>query len=172
MGHAFASQLNISPWDGLLMAVRIAAGKVAYTEAVLAQTVDDRELDGRWTKSEDGILVDPISGEPLGVGQLRDRRWWVDKNEFWTMALAKYSKMAIDAGVAERLVEQQILQVQLLARPVEAALQALELSPEQEVKARAAMRRELASIEADQAKQSGMTIDGLGWVPEITPDDL
>src|SRR4029079_3451274 len=63
MGHAFAAQLNVSPWDALLLAVRIAAGKVAYTEKVLSEAADDRELDGRWARDENGILVDPTTGE-------------------------------------------------------------------------------------------------------------
>jgi hypothetical protein len=172
MAHAYAAQLNVSPWDALLLAVRIAAGKVAYTEQVLAEATDDRELDGRWARDENGILVDPTSGEPLGVGAFRDRSWWVAKNEYWTRELAKTAKMAIDAGVAERMVEAQVLQVQLIARPIEKVLQVLGLSPEQEMLARATMRKELQSIEAEQAQQGGTTLDGTGWFKELSPEDL
>lgn len=172
MGHAFAAQLNVSPWDALLLAVRIAAGKVAYTEKVLSEAADDRELDGRWARDENGILVDPTSGEPLGVGAFRDRSWWVAKNEYWTRELAKVAKMAIDAGVAERLVEAQVLQVQLIARPLEKALTALGLSAEQETVARLAMRQELVAIETEQANQGGLTLDGTGWFDEMTPENL
>jgi hypothetical protein len=172
MAHAYAAQLNVSPWDALLLAVRIAAGKVAYTEQVLAEATDDRELDGRWARDENGILVDPTSGEPLGVGAFRDRSWWVAKNEYWTRELAKTAKMAIDAGVAERMVEAQVLQVQLIARPIEKVLQVLGLSPEQEMLARSTMRKELQSIEAEQAQQGGTTLDGTGWFKELSPEDL
>ncbi len=172
MAHAFAAQLNVSPWDALLLAVRIAAGKVAYTEQVLADAADDRELDGRWARDENGILVDPTTGEPLGVGAFRDRSWWVAKNEYWTRELAKTAKMAIDAGVAERLVEAQVLQVQLVSRPIEKALAALDLNPEQEAIARTAMRQELQQIESEQAQQGGQTLDGTGWFKELSAEDL
>jgi hypothetical protein len=172
MAHAFAAQLNVSPWDALLLTVRICAGKVAYCEKVLSEAADDRELDGRWARNEDGILVDPTSGEPLGVGAFQDRSWWVAKSEYWTRELAKTAKMAIDAGVAERLVEAQVLQVQLIARPIEKALAALELSPEQEARARSAMRQELVAIETEQARQGGTTLDGTGWFNELSPEDL
>jgi len=105
MAHRFAQEYNITPWEGLLKAVRIAAGKVAYTEWVMSQAKDDLELEGRFGRTDDGILMHPDTGEPLGAGQLRNLLWWVMKNELWVDRLARYSKAAIDAGVAERLVE-------------------------------------------------------------------
>jgi hypothetical protein len=168
MAHAFAAQLNVSPWDALLLTVRIAAGKVAYCEKVLSEAADDRELDGRWARDENGILVDPTSGEPLGVGAFQDRSWWVAKSEYWTRELAKTAKMAIDAGVAERLVEAQVLQVQLMARPIEAALAVLGLTQEQETLARSVMRQELVKIETEQAHAQPFTLEGT----TIGPQDL
>lgn len=58
MAHAFAQQLNVSPWEALLMAVRIAAGKVAYIESVLASANSDLELEGRRPveMGDDGVI--------------------------------------------------------------------------------------------------------------------
>lgn len=165
MAHKFAQQLNVSPWDALLMAVRIAAGKVMYIESVLADAADDRELEGRVLRSEDGILVDPDTNEPLGVGNFRDRSWWVRKGEYWHKQLAVTAKLAIDAGVAERMVEAQVLQVQLLTRPIEAALAAAQLSPAQEAAARSAMRRELLALETEGAILEGAVVPGVS-IPE------
>lgn len=161
MAHKFAQQLNMSPWDALLMAVRIAAGKVAYIESVLSEAADDRELEGRVLRSEDGILVDPDSGEPLGVGNYRDRSWWVQKGEYWHQRLAVTAKLAIDAGVAERMVEAQVLQVQMMMRPIEAAIAAAQLSPAQEAAARAAMRREILALETEGAVLEGAVVPGV-----------
>lgn len=159
MAHRFAVELEVSPWEGLLKAVRIAAGRVAYIEWVLSQAKDDLELEDRFAtrvvgEGESGagqtILLHPDTGEPLGVGEFRRLGWWVQQGELWTDRLAKYSKAAIDAGVAEQIVQAQRLQVSLMARPVNAALSALGLTPEQEQIARAAMRRELQAIEAER----------------------
>ena len=171
MAHKFAVELEVSPWEGLLKAVRIAAGRVAYIEWVLSQAKDDLELEDRFAtrvvgEGDEGagttILLHPDTGEPLGVGEFRRLGWWVQQGELWTDRLAKYSKAAIDAGVAEQVVQAQRLQVTLMARPVNAALSALGLTAEQEQIARAAMRRELQAIEAERTGiiDGSMAIDG------------
>lgn len=175
MAHKFAVELEVSPWEGLLKAVRIAAGRVAYIEWVLSQAKDDLELEDRFatrvvSADDDGsggvpgttILLHPDTGEPLGVGEFRRLGWWVQQGELWTDRLAKYSKAAIDAGVAEQVVQAQRLQVTLMARPVNAALSALGLTAEQEQIARAAMRRELQAIEAERTGiiDGSMAMDG------------
>jgi hypothetical protein len=163
MAHAFAREFMITPWDALLMAVRIAAGKLMYAQQKIAEAQDDLELEGRLVRRtlEDGTLAmyHPDTGEVLGLGAFKDLSFWVDQADKWHERMLKSAKMAVDAGVAERLVESQMLQVQLMARPVEAALRALNLSPEQESIARAAMRQELIAIEsAGQATLDGVVI--------------
>jgi hypothetical protein len=150
MSHAFSQEFNCSPWEGLLWAVRVAAGKLAYCERVIGTATSDLQLEGRLARNEAGVQVDPDTGEPLGVGGLRDLSFWVAKSELWHERLARVSKLAVDAGVAERVVEAQILQVQLMTRPVEAALAALDLTVEQESVARHALRTELLAIEAER----------------------
>lgn len=176
--HRFAEELECSPWDGLLRAVRIAAGKVAYTQWVLSQARSDLELEGRRPRevqerrelaSESGetrvewvgtgLFVHPDTGEPLGADEVhaRNLQWWVEKNELWTDRLARYSKAAVDAGVAERLVQQVELQAEALARPLQAALTALDetpgLAPEvRELltqRMREAIRGELLALDAE-----------------------
>lgn len=152
MAHAFARELDCSPWEGLLRAVRIAAGKLGYCEWVLSQASSDLELEGRFGRSEDGILLHPDTGDPLGGGQVRDLSWWVQKSELWTDRLARYSKMAIDAGVAERLVHQVEVEGQSMGRVLSAALGELEGRVSEDLlgEVRAAMRRELLQIESEQ----------------------
>lgn len=157
VGHAFARELECSPWEALLRAVRIAAGKVAYTEWVLAQATNDLELEGRFGRSEDGgLLLHPDTGEPLGGGQLRNLAWWVQRNELWVDRLAKYGKLAIDAGVAERLVQQVEVEGQAVGRVLSAALGELEgeVSDELLARVRGAFRRELLALEAETSSGS------------------
>lgn len=161
MAHAFAKQLNVSPWDGLLMAVRIAAGKVAYCEWVLAQAKDDLELEGRvvrrYADNEGGpdILIHPDTGEPLGVGAFRDLHFWVAKSELWHDRLARTSKMAIDAGVAVWQVQQVEREAQNIARVLNAVIDGLEseITDAMALQMRAIMRRELMTIDAEQNRR-------------------
>lgn len=151
VSHAFARELDVSPWEGLLRAVRIAAGKVAYCEWVLSTASDDLELEGRFGRNDEGILLHPDTGEPMGAGQLRNLSWWVTKSELWTERMARYSKMAIDGGVAERLVQTIELEAQGMARVLGAALGELEgvLDDNQMAQVRSRMRSELLAIEAE-----------------------
>lgn len=171
VAHAFARELECTPWDALLRAVRIAAGKVAYCEWVLGQASSDLELEGRFGRTEDGLLLHPDTGEPLGAGQLRDLSFWVGKSELWTDRLARYAKLAIDAGVAERLVAQVELEGQAIGRVLTAALGELEGrgAPEETIAAvRAAMRAELLAIEAEQGGGLRATRDADARVVDST----
>jgi acylphosphatase len=149
---SFAGELDCSPWEALLKAVRIAAQRVAYTDWVLSQASNDLEIEGRVVRNDDGVVVHPDSGEPLGVGQLKDLSFWVQQNTLWVDRLARYGKMAIDAGVAERLVQTVELEGQTMGRVLTAALSEIEghLDEDTMGKVRAAMRQELLAIEAEQ----------------------
>lgn len=159
MAHKFAEELDVTPWEGLLKSVRIAAGKAAYTEWVISQAKDDLELEDRFGRSDDGLLIHPDTGEPLGVGQFKRLGWWVQKNELWVDRLARYSKMAIDAGVAEALVQVERQHAEQVAGVLNAVLLALEADLDESVlaRARAVMRRELLALDGSG---SGSVIDG------------
>lgn len=159
MAHRFAAELRCSPWEGLLRAVRIAAGKVAYIEWVLSQATDDLELEGRFGRGEDGILLHPDTGEMLGAGQLRNLSWWVTKGELWVDRLARYSKAAIDAGVAERLVEIERAHAEQVAQVLNGVIAALEEQGTDDAtltSVRSAMRAQLLAL--DTAESS--VVDG------------
>ena len=141
MAHKFAEELDVSPWEALLMVIRITAGRVRYCEAVLASAVDDRELEGRIS-----------SEEPTGVGENgdlttgRNLSWWVDTSERERDRLARVSKAAIDAGVAQLLIEKELRAGEELAGTFVKVLSAMEDAGMQadalEV-ARTVMRKEL-----------------------------
>jgi hypothetical protein len=185
LAHAFARELDCDPWEGLLRAVRIAAGKVGYSEWVLSQAQSDLELEGRVVRPEGseggraGLLVHPDTGEPLGVGEFRDRSFWVAQSTLWVDRLARYSKMAVDAGVAERLVQAVEVEGQQLGRVLTAALDALEGQVSEDVlgEVRARMRRELLQIEAESSdsrvrasRDADSGVVDSTYVGEIVPD--
>jgi hypothetical protein len=166
MAHAFGQALDINPWDGLLLAVRIAAGKVAYIEHVLGTAKDDLELEGRVVRTEPtdggpGLLVHPDTGEPLGVGAYRDLSWWVTKGELWHDRLAKSSKMAVDAGIAAWQVQNIEAEAQRIARVLNAVVEGLEgqISGAQAAEMRAIMRQELLLIEQEDLRSGNQTQD-------------
>lgn len=82
----FADEMNVTPWEALLSQVRLLANQVAWLRVRVGLAEDEHGVDGI---------------KPGGPG------WeWVALLEARGDRLAKVSKMAIDAGVAERLVHQ------------------------------------------------------------------
>lgn len=105
MAMLFADEMNVTPWEALLSQVRLLANQVRW-------------LRVRVENAEREFGVDAI--KPGGEG------WdWVCLLESRGDRLAKVSKMAIDAGVAERLVRQVELEADHM---VTAALETLELA--------------------------------------------
>jgi hypothetical protein len=121
-----AREEEISPWDALLRATRLAANRVAWVDGQLAQAV----------AADDG-----------GEGTIAVSRWLKEsRNE--RQLLARTAKAAVDAGVAERLVRQVELEGRLVAEVLGRTLDALELTAEQRQVAFATAHRELLQLEA------------------------
>lgn len=130
VAHAFARALDVTPWEALLWAVKLAAGRVAFIEAKLGAAADDAEL------------------EPSG--RLHS---WVKLSEVERDRLARISKLAIDAGVAERLVRQLELEAQLMLRATTLTLDELGLDESTRERALGIMSRNLLALEAEQTGQ-------------------
>jgi hypothetical protein len=127
VAHAFARALDISPWEGLLWGVKIAAGRLAFCEQKLSTATCDEDL--------------------LPTGPL----WhWVKQAELWHKKLTVVSKLAIDAGVAERLVRQVDLEAQLMLRATTLTMDELGLNDDQRERALGIMSRNLLALEAEQ----------------------
>lgn len=162
MAHAFAEEYDLSPWESLLYVIRITAGRVKYCERVLGTARDDRELIGGRTV----VVSDGAGGvSPLGLGlgvesggpndgaliEARDLSWWVETSERERVLLAKVSKAAIDAGVAQLLVTREIEQGDLMADSYIRVYDALEAAGADEdvlMAAREAMKKELMQLGA------------------------
>lgn len=109
MAHAIAAELDVTPWDALLVATRRFAAMAAFYDMKLAEVTDDEDL------------------MPGG-----DAYFWVKKSEELHEKAARFGKMAIDAGVAERIVHQVELEGSRIVEALNKALGALSLSQSDE----------------------------------------
>lgn len=128
MGKTLASQLDITPWEALLGTVRSSAGMAAWYQSKLAE-------------------VDPDDVEAVLPGGVA--YGFVQGLERMNMATARYSKMAIDAGVAKVLVERVQAQAAQLMPLIAGVLGELENSLDEETMARVrgALRRGLLELD-------------------------
>lgn len=133
MAMQVAREDDISPWDALLRATRLAANRVAWVDRQLAEAV----------AADDG-----------GEGTTRVRAWLKESRNERNL-LARTAKAAIDAGVAERLVRQVELEGRLVAEVLGRTLDALDLSAEQRQVAFATAHRELLQLEASEGEVTG-----------------
>jgi hypothetical protein len=125
MAHTFIGELNITPWEALLRQVRRTAHEMAWLDLKVAECTDDDEL------------LPGGSHYP----------WVKMRNETFNRH-TRVAKMALDAGVAERLVAQMEFEAVALATVLMNTLNGLGLGPEQLEAARGIMRRELLALDA------------------------
>lgn len=129
MANAYAQELNVTPWEALLSQVRLLANQVEW----LKIRVRDAESKGNDAAIRPG-------------GPDYD---WVLMLEARGERLAKVSKMAIDAGVAERLVKQIELEAEAMFRAALTGLDAAGIEGEAREKFLASMSGKLLEIEAE-----------------------
>lgn len=142
MGHALARELNVTPWEALLTEVRRSAGEVAWLDAKVGSATSDADL------------------EPNGPLYFWAQRWKEQRQH-----LARVSKMALDAGVAERMVAQMQLEGDGIARAVIETLTELGIADDDLVlRARGIISRKLLALETQvnalAGRESEGTIDG------------
>lgn len=130
MANAYAQELNVTPWEALLQQVRMLAGQVAF-------------LQEKVNRCEREFGVDAL--KPGGeAGE------WVDMLEKRGDRLARVAKMAIDAGVAERLVRQVELEAELMLKSTLFALDALGMNEDDKERALELMSAKMLELEAEQ----------------------
>jgi hypothetical protein len=123
VAHAIAGVFDVSPWEALEIAMRRAYAWSSYYQAKLAQVENDDDL------LPDGAAY------PL-----------VRAAERTTDLLAKYSKMCLDAGVAERHIRAVELQGELISRVLLETLHELNLDESTEDRARELMETRLHAL--------------------------
>jgi hypothetical protein len=145
VAHGFARALDVTPWEALLTAVRIAAGRVAWIESKLATASDDRQLEPPSNDTEAEAARD---ADHAGT----NLNYWVRQAEVWHDRLARVSKLAIDAGVAERLVRQLELEAELMLRATSLTFDELGLDDDTRTRALGIMSRNLLALEAQEVE--------------------
>lgn len=124
VAHAIARIEDISPWEALLLAVRRAAAWAAFYDTKLAEVMDDDDL--------------------RPTGSAHD---WVKAAERVNDKLARYSKMAVDAGVAQLLVTRARTEGEEIARVLNTAIGVASLDEESETRLRTALRAALMAMD-------------------------
>ncbi len=133
MALEVAGELNVSPWDALLLATRRAAGRVAWVDEQLTQA----------TRAADG-----------DVGESRAVSRWLNESRRERALLARTAKAAVDAGVAERLVRQVELEGRVVAEVIGRMLDRLELDADTRVRAFGIAQEELLVLDAAQVEDA------------------
>lgn len=130
MAQAYAQELNVTPWEALLQQVKMLAGQVAY-------------LQNKVLRLEAEFGVDAI--RPGGEA------WdWVELLEKRGDRLARVAKMAIDAGVAERLVRQIELEAEMMLKATTFALDSIGVSGDDKERALELIGAKLMELENAQ----------------------
>lgn len=139
--------LDIDPSEALLSCVRITAGEVMYATARVA------ELEAEAALVQDVVVTERHNAE---YGSHRETKTsstatihlWIKTRQDAVDRLARYSKMAIDVGVEERLVRAAEHIGGLMGRVLQAVLDDLSLTPAQKALAPGVVHRHLTVLEA------------------------
>jgi len=133
---SIADEDDVSPWDALLLTVRRRAARVRYVDSVLESAIAAHRKRCA-DPANDGANLDP-DVPPAEV------RSWMAESRAEERLLARASKLAVDAGVADAVVRRLELEGRLVTDALLAGLDALQLTPDQRLKALSATHQALA----------------------------
>lgn len=142
--------LDIEPHEALIACLRISSGQLAFAtrqveELTIKQmTIADETTVGKTIFTDDG----PVEFEEVRKTTKADLHIWIKVQQECMDRVAKYAKMAIDAGVEERRVRIAEKWGDDLSRVLKGILDALVLSEAQKKRAPEIVRTELARLEA------------------------
>jgi hypothetical protein len=126
-----AAEIEISPWDALLVAVRRRAARVRWVDSVIEEMVTQHKKE----MEHEGI-DNPLP--PDGV------RVWMEESRREERMFTRSAKMAVDAGVADAVVRRLELEGRLVTDALVAGLDVLPLTPEQRLRALTTMHNVLS----------------------------
>jgi hypothetical protein len=141
--------IDIDPMEALLTCVRITAGEVAYATIKIEDLTEDEAL----ITPVEHVSHDATGGEKAesyeeektsNVAQLNI---WIATRASCMDRLARYSKMALDAGIEAKKVALAEMAGDGLAAMLQEVLGALELTADQERKAPGVVRNALRKLE-------------------------
>jgi hypothetical protein len=146
--------LDVEPHEALLACVRIAAGEVAYCNDRLSRLTQEEALEN--PKEETRRSVE---GEGAGDTEMVEKKTHAVELNIWIRTrqgaldrLARFAKMALDAGVEERKVQIAESMGSELARLLQGILSDLELSDGQQKLVPSVVEKHLLTVEATGAR--------------------
>lgn len=154
-GTVMGLPVDIEPHEALLTCVRITAGEVAYTSRIVYR-LEESDALARPTqeKQEQRIAIDAdgeVVDAGMGVTEIIVREFtlniWIQARQDAVARLARYAKMAIDAGVAERQVRVAEQHGDMIAATLTAILGELDLKPKDQKRLPDLIRTHLTAIE-------------------------
>jgi hypothetical protein len=126
MANEIATERNITPHEALLGLVRTATGRAAYVDSIISERLREHIADG---------------GDPLKPPE--EILPWMRQSREERKLAAGTAKQAVDAGVMVALERRLDLEGELVASALAAALDSLDLAPEQRMKALGAAQQHL-----------------------------
>lgn len=131
--------ISIEPHEALLKCVRLAAAEVGFfTARIEGLQLEDVTVRPRTDKESDDGYEKKLAPAELNL--------WVQERIRAVDRLARYSKLAIDAGIAERQVRIAEQFGETIATLLRGVLEDLRLTPEQMDRAREIVPRRLAQL--------------------------
>lgn len=155
-----AVELDVEPHDALLWCVRVAAGEVRFYTQKISELEEAALIVQSSTTKTKTLMVGreedvPDSGEALAVEELERTdstaahlHIWVEGRAQAVDRLARYSKMALDAGVEERRVRIVEQLGSELGDAFATVFAELKLTADQQKRAPAIVHRTLYALEA------------------------
>ncbi|MEJ7749963.1 MAG: hypothetical protein WKF32_00755 [Thermoleophilaceae bacterium] len=130
-----ATPTDVTPGRALGGVLRLAAGQLVYASAQVAKLQDDDLFERAYSPAE-------------GVFKLCPHHWLKLQRDVMG-DVARYAKLAADAGVAEREVELAETQTEIVAELLERVVSSLDLTSEQRSALGPSIRRHLSLVEDD-----------------------
>lgn len=121
---------NISPTEALLSLVQVRMGRSAYVQSVLVEHLKAH--------------IDKGGNQYRPPGYIKE---WLEESRQEDKLAMQTAKAAIDAGVMVALAQRRDLEGSLVADALTAALDSLQLQPEQRMKALSAAQKRLLEAE-------------------------
>lgn len=154
---------NISPWDALLLAVNRRAARVRWVDAILQEMLEQHR------RTCEAILADDPTAAVYPDLPPAEVRVWMAESRNEERLLTRAAKMAVDAGVADAQIRRIEMEGRLTTDALIAGLDALELTPDQRLKALSTMHRTLMQLPAG-ASAAAPTVPGYVIDADVVDD--
>lgn len=160
-GVVMGMPLDVDPHEALLHCVRITAGEVAYATSMVHKLSEEEALTQARSeeyKPQVGLDTEGSIKRDLGIDKVtlasQSLNIWIQVRQQAVDKLAKYSKMAIDVGVAERQVRLAETKGEEIATALKAIMSELGLNQKQSALLPEAIRKHLTAIEGESLQLS------------------